>query len=166
MKKLCNSNSNILEHLMHHTLTSRNFCSFSLDLGEMVCQFIFNFSFFLIVSEVSIFAYIRDSCILKFSLSLVYILNTYSFMHAQSHLTPWSHGLQLTRLLCLWNSPGKNTGVGCYFLLQEIFPDPGIKPGSPALQTDTLPSTYWPTYYLLIRNINLSQSLRTHAEKL
>ena len=27
------------------------------------------------------------------------------------------HGLQLTRLLCPWNSPDKNTGVGCYFLL-------------------------------------------------
>ena len=23
-----------------------------------------------------------------------------------------------TRLLCLWDSPGKNTGVGCHFLLQ------------------------------------------------
>ena len=27
-------------------------------------------------------------------------------------------GLQPTRLLCPWNSPGKNTGVGCHFLLQ------------------------------------------------
>ena len=131
MKKLCNSNSNILEHLMHHTLTSRNFCSFSLDLGEMVCQFIFNFSFFLIVSEVSIFAYIRDSCILKFSLSLVYILNTYSFMHAQSHLTPWSHGLQLTRLLCLWNSPGKNTGEGSHSFFQGIFQTEELNSGFP-----------------------------------
>ena len=26
--------------------------------------------------------------------------------------------LQPTRLLCLWDSPGKNTGVGCHFLLQ------------------------------------------------
>ena len=26
------------------------------------------------------------------------------------------------RLLCLWNSPGKNTGVGCHSLLQQIFP--------------------------------------------
>ena len=26
-----------------------------------------------------------------------------------------------TRLLCLWNSPGKNTGASCHFLLQEIF---------------------------------------------
>ena len=28
------------------------------------------------------------------------------------------HRLQPTRLLCLWDSPGKNTGVGCHFLLQ------------------------------------------------
>ena len=28
------------------------------------------------------------------------------------------HGLQATRLLCPWDSPGKNTGVGCHFLLQ------------------------------------------------
>ena len=25
---------------------------------------------------------------------------------------------QFTRLLCPWDSPGKNTGVGCHFLLQ------------------------------------------------
>ena len=28
------------------------------------------------------------------------------------------HGLWPTRLLCPWDSPGKNTGVGCHFLLQ------------------------------------------------
>ena len=38
------------------------------------------------------------------------------------------------------DSPGKNTGGGCHFLLQGNFPDPGIKPGSPALQVDSLPS--------------------------
>ena len=27
------------------------------------------------------------------------------------------HGLQPARLLCPWDSPGKNTGVGCYFLM-------------------------------------------------
>ena len=31
------------------------------------------------------------------------------------------HGLQPTRLLCPWNSPGKNTGVGGHLLLQGIF---------------------------------------------
>ena len=28
------------------------------------------------------------------------------------------HGLQTTRLPHPWDSPGKNTGVGCHFLLQ------------------------------------------------
>ena len=31
------------------------------------------------------------------------------------------HGLQPARLLCLWDSPGKNTGVSCHALLKEIF---------------------------------------------
>ena len=34
-------------------------------------------------------------------------------------------GLQPARLLCPWDFPGKNTGVGCYFLLQEIFLNQG-----------------------------------------
>ena len=36
----------------------------------------------------------------------------------QSCLTLQPHRQQPTRLLCLWDSPGKNTGVGCHFLLQ------------------------------------------------
>ena len=32
------------------------------------------------------------------------------------------HGLQPSRLLCPWDSPGKNTGVGSHSLLQGIFP--------------------------------------------
>ena len=32
------------------------------------------------------------------------------------------HGLQPTRLLCPWDFPGKNTGVGRHFLLRGIFP--------------------------------------------
>ena len=30
------------------------------------------------------------------------------------------------RLLCPWNSPGRNTRVGCHFLLQETFPTQGL----------------------------------------
>ena len=30
------------------------------------------------------------------------------------------HRPQPTRILCPWDSPGKNTGVGCHFLLQAI----------------------------------------------
>ena len=29
-------------------------------------------------------------------------------------------------LLCLWDSPGKNAGVGCHLLLQGIFPTQGL----------------------------------------
>ena len=32
-------------------------------------------------------------------------------------------------LLCPWNSPGKNTGVGCHFLLQGNFLTQGSNPG-------------------------------------
>ena len=31
-----------------------------------------------------------------------------------------TQGLQPTRFLCPWDSPGKNTGVGCHFLLQFL----------------------------------------------
>ena len=34
----------------------------------------------------------------------------------------WPHGLLPASLLCPWDSPGKNTGVGSHFLLQGIFP--------------------------------------------
>ena len=34
-----------------------------------------------------------------------------------------------TRLLCSWDSPGKNTGVGCHALLQDILPTQGSTPG-------------------------------------
>ena len=40
----------------------------------------------------------------------------------------WPHGLYPARLLCPWNSPVKNTGVGSHFLLQGNLPYPGIKP--------------------------------------
>ena len=35
------------------------------------------------------------------------------------------------RLLRPWDSPSKNTGVGCHFLLQGIFPTQGSNPGLP-----------------------------------
>ena len=47
----------------------------------------------------------------------------------QSCPTLQPHELQPTRILCLWNSPGKNTGVGCHFLLQRIFLTQGLNPG-------------------------------------
>ena len=43
---------------------------------------------------------------------------------------------QPARLLCPWDSPGKNTGVGCHTLLQGNLPHTGIEHAvlmSPAL---------------------------------
>ena len=37
----------------------------------------------------------------------------------------WTVGCQT---LCPCNSPGKNTGVGCHFFLQGIFPTQGLNP--------------------------------------
>ena len=36
-----------------------------------------------------------------------------------------------TRLLCPWDPPSKNTGVGCHTLPQGDLPDPGIEPTAP-----------------------------------
>ena len=52
-------------------------------------------------------------------------LNRYPCICAWAQLCPtvlWSHGLKPDRLLCPWDFSGKNTGVGCHLLLQEIFP--------------------------------------------
>ena len=38
------------------------------------------------------------------------------------------YGPSLARLLCPWDSPGKNTRVGCHALLQRIFPTQGSNP--------------------------------------
>ena len=50
------------------------------------------------------------------------------------------HGMQPTRLLCPWNSAGKNTEVGGCSLLQEIFLTQGLNPG--------LPHCRWILYHL------------------
>ena len=54
------------------------------------------------------------------------------------------NALQPARPFCPWNSPGKNTGVGCHL---EDLPDPGIEPlslKSPALAGGFLTaSTIW-----------------------
>ena len=52
------------------------------------------------------------------------------------------HGLQPARIPCPRDFPGKNTGVGCHFLLQGIFPTQGLNPQLLRLlhwQVDSLP---------------------------
>ena len=56
-----------------------------------------------------------------------------SLSHVQLFGTPWTvaRQAQSPELLCSWDFPGKNTGVGCHFLLQEIFPTQGSDSGIP-----------------------------------
>ena len=49
------------------------------------------------------------------------------------------HRWQPTRLPCPWDSPGKNTGVGCHFLLQCM----KVKSGSEVLSCVRLLATLW-----------------------
>ena len=51
-----------------------------------------------------------------------------------------SDSLQPHELYSPWNSPGQNTGVGSLIPSPGDLPDPGIKPGPPALQADSLPT--------------------------
>ena len=60
----------------------------------------------------------------------VYICMLSCFSHVRLFATPWTVA---TRLLCPWDSPVKNTGIGCPALLQGIFPTQGSNPHLPWL---------------------------------
>ena len=60
---------------------------------------------------------------LDFIKSIFLFVLSHSVM--SSSLQP--QALKLTRLLCQWNFSGKNTGAGCYFLLQGIYLTQGSK---------------------------------------
>ena len=56
------------------------------------------------------------------------------------------HGLQPARLLYPWDSPGKNTGVGCHALLWQFSQGSNSSLMSPALAGGFLTtSTAWET---------------------
>ena len=59
------------------------------------------------------------------------------------------HRLQSARLLCPWDFPGKESGVGCHFLLQGIFQD---QTTSPALQADSVSLIHQqsPSYLIIV----------------
>ena len=51
-----------------------------------------------------------------------------------------THGLQPTRLLCPWGFCRQEYWSGQLIPSPGTLPDPGIEPGSPALQVDSLPA--------------------------
>ena len=56
------------------------------------------------------------------------------------------HGLQPARLLCPWDSLGRNTGVGCHFLLQYTA-GRGIKTRNGVYKKNISFSWWWPEQY-------------------
>ena len=60
---------------------------------------------------------------------------------AQSCLT-LCNPIEPVRLLCPWDFPGKNTGVGCHFLLHGIFRTQGSNPHPLHWQANSLPLSH------------------------
>jgi len=62
-------------------------------------------------------------------------------------VTPWTAAHKPP---CPWNFPGKNTGVGCHFLLQELFLTQGSKLTSPASMGRFFTTATWEALHLLL----------------
>ena len=80
-------------------------------------------------------------------------------MHAQlpTHVgffvIPWTVA---TGLLCPEDFPGKNTGVGCHFLLQGIFWTQTLKPG-------LLHFLHWQADFIPLSHLGSPNKLCTHT---
>jgi len=97
------------------------------------------------------------------SLSIIY-MSVLSHSVMSNSLRP--HGLWPTRLLCPWDSLGKNAGVGCHTLLQGIFPTQGLNPGLPHCRqilyhlSDQGSPIYMSTYLSFIYSVPLQFIVR------
>ena len=81
----------------------------------------------------------REGC-LAFKMEVVSCAQSLSCSVVSNSLQ--TQGLLPSRLLCPWDFPGKNTGVGCHFLPQGIFLTQGLNPPLLHLlhwQADSLP---------------------------
>ena len=70
----------------------------------------------------------------------------------------WPYGLWPAGLLCLWDFPGKNTGVSCHVLLQGIFPTQGLNSVLPPCRQTLYHLSHQgiPLYYILCRELGLA----------
>ena len=62
----------------------------------------------------------QDSCLSPPQLPGSQLPESESVSHSVMSSSLQPHGLYPSRLLCPWNSPGKNTGVSCPFLLPTV----------------------------------------------
>ena len=86
------------------------------------------------LKQLSMHAHIHQYLEIKYHSTVQYSSDAQS---CPTLMTLWTDP---AKLLCPWDSPGKNTGVGCP--PPGDLPNPGIKPTSPAapaLQLDSLP---------------------------
>ena len=104
-----NNASNIL--LIEHLLCSR--ASYVLGGGDILVNKIKMFSFL----EFAFRLKENTNILLAEIISGVWLLSGVQLFHAPH-----------AKLLCLRDSPGRNTGVGCHFLLQGIIPTQGSNP--------------------------------------
>ena len=75
------------------------------------------------VQSILLFWCISPNAGFLFLFLLEYEVKVKLLSHVRLFAAPW--------VLRPWDSPGKNTGVGCHFLLQGIFPTQGSNPGLP-----------------------------------
>ena len=85
----------------------------------------FNRDKFLYCFSGNVFSFLKD-CFAGYRIFACVLSHIWVFV------TPWTIA---PRLLRPWDSPGKNTGVGYYFLLQGIFLTQGLSPQSPTAPT-------------------------------
>ena len=115
--------------------------------------------------------------LLKFTYYLVYSFKGYGFMSCATintvnlrtfssplppqKITPCvlclftqscpAHGLEPSRLVCPWDSPGKNTGLGCHFLLQGIFLTQEWNVSLQHWQVDSLPLSHQGSHIIITK---------------
>ena len=76
-------------------------------------------------------AWYHDTCLLSSPIKLIWqefqkTIKKRKWGHSVMSDSLQNHGLLPTRLLHPWDFSAKNTGVGCHFLLQGIFPDQNL----------------------------------------
>src|SRR5574337_503031 len=77
--------------------------------------------------------------------------------------TPWTAAYQAPPS---WDFLGKNTGVGCHFLLQEIFLTQGLNPGLPYSRQTLYRLSHQGSLVILNWNLNLIPSISSLKQRI
>ena len=99
----------------------------------LLLLFNFSFSYFKLHWFHPVILFVKLICtghiVLSLGQSLLYCITPSSPLCMLSRVSRSTTPQCPLRLLCPWDSPGKNTQVGCHALLQSIFPTQGLNPG-------------------------------------